>query len=287
MGRRKKTKKGTAASSAEACGSGAEDATRISSKSEHPLYSIAPDGQLPNICKDLRASDRWMELGQNAAQAQRSHSQADAVTQQCYEKTEAISMLRTVGLAFYHTILEKRQVGIESRIPDLTSKQKAVLTGYKEVCLSSLITHAPSNCQYFQCRSCCEKILAHKWHGHVNDCMQCDESGKKQNIYYDSSFADCADKFYFFMRLDDNDVWALVDSHYRPTPPSTEVWADKSLLRKQHLKPFVDLFLKDLCSPENGTMQEWKEDFMQMIEVEHASRIKGNPFKLKNTKMPK
>jgi hypothetical protein len=65
------------------------------------------------------------------------------------------------------------------------------------------------------------------------------------------------------------------------------VWADKSLLRKQHLKPFVDLFLKDLYSPENGTMQEWKEDFMQMIEVEHASRIKGNPFKLKNTKMPK
>ena len=206
---------------------------------------------------------------------------ADARAEQRDEKAEALSMLQTVGPAFYHMIQEKRQVGIESRIPALTSKQKAVLTGFREVAVNL----STGTTTFVQCRACRQNIKGWKWQGHVSECWPCDAHGQSKINYRDSLFAKCLDIFHFQMLLDEKDVLALVDKHYRPTPPSTQVWADDAQFRKRQLQPLVTSFLK-IYSPKNGTLEEWTDDLMEMIAVQRL-RGKSAPFTVINTKMGK
>ena len=127
--------------------------TQTSSKSDLPLYSSGPDGMLQtwwpvhgvDDMSEFSAGDReaWLAGSDSrrrtpqTAPARRGPARtpqtADAGAEQRDEKAEALSMLQTVGPAFYHMIREKRQ---GSRIPALTSKQKAVLTGFREVAVN-------------------------------------------------------------------------------------------------------------------------------------------------------
>lgn len=293
--------------------------TQTSSKSDLPLYSSGPDGMLQtwwpvhgvDDMSEFSAGDReaWLAGSDSrrrtpqTAPARRGPARtpqtADAGTQQCDEKAEAtstpqtadagaeqrdekaeaLSMLQTVGPAFYHTIREKRQ-GSKSRIPALTSKQKAVLTGFREVAVNL----STGTTTFVQCRACRQNIRGWKWQGHVSECWPCDAHGQSKINYRDSLFAKCLEIFHFQMLLDKNDALALVDKHYHPTPPSTKLWTDDTQVRQLQLQPLVTTFL-NIYSPTNGTLEQWQKDLMDMIA---RQRVRGKippPFRLRNAKM--
>jgi hypothetical protein len=225
-----------------------------------------------------QTADAGTQQCDEKAEAISTPQTADAGAEQRDEEAEALSMLQTIGPAFYHMIQEKTQ-GIKSRIPALTSKQKAVLTGYREVAV-----HRIGTTTFVQCRACRQQnINGWKWKRHVEECWPRDAHGQSKIDYTDSLFEKCLEIFHFQMLLDEKDALALVGKHYRPTPPSTKLWADDAQVRKLQLQPLVTTFL-NRYSPTNGTLEQWQDDLMDMIAVQRV-RGKRAPFRLRNTKM--
>ena len=290
--------------------------TQTSSKSDLPLYSSGPDGMLQtwwpvhgvDDMSEFSAGDReaWLagsdsrrrtpQTAPARRRPARTPQTADAGTQQCDEKAEAtstpqtadagaeqrdekaeaLSMLQTVGPAFYHMIRERQ--GSKSRIPALTSKQKAVLTGFREVAVNL----STGTTTFVQCRACRQTITGWKWQGHVSECWPRDAHGQSKINYRDSLFAKCLEIFHFQMLLDKKDALALVDKHYHPTPSPAKLFLDDSQVRKLQLQPLVTTFL-NTYSPTNGTLKQWQDDLMEMIAV--RVRGKNSPCRLRNTRM--